>query len=106
MAQPPTEHDAGMTDEWRIEHDSMGDVRVPKNALWRAQTQRAVENFPLSGVTIDPALVSALGAIKSACAVANAELDVLDKETADAIAEAADSVAQGAHNDAFPIDVY
>jgi fumarate hydratase class II len=93
-------------EEFRIEHDSMGDVRVPKNALWRAQTQRAVENFPLSGVTIDPALISALGEIKSACAVANAELDVLDKDIAGAIAAAANAVAEGAHNDAFPIDVY
>jgi fumarate hydratase class II len=93
-------------DDFRIEHDSMGDVRVPKDALWRAQTQRAVENFPLSGVTIDPALISALGAIKAACAVANAELGVLDNETADAIAEAATAVAQGGHDDAFPIDIY
>jgi fumarate hydratase class II len=93
-------------DDFRIEHDSMGDVRVPKDALWRAQTQRAVENFPLSGVTIDPALIAALGAIKSACATVNGELGIIGSEVAKAIAAAAESVAQGAHNDAFPIDVY
>ncbi len=95
-----------MSEDFRIEHDSMGDVRVPKDALWRAQTQRAVENFPLSGVTIDPALISALGAIKSAAATVNGELGVIDKEIAEAIAEAAHAVARGEHDDAFPIDVY
>jgi fumarate hydratase class II len=93
-------------DEFRIEHDSMGDVRVPKHALWRAQTQRAVENFPLSGVTIDPALIGALGAIKAAAAKVNAELGVLDADIADAIAAAATEVSDGKHDDAFPIDVY
>jgi fumarate hydratase class II len=93
-------------DDFRIEHDSMGDVRVPKNALWRAQTQRAVENFPLSGVTIDPALIGALGAIKAAAAEVNAELGVLDADIAKVIVEAAHQVANGEHNDAFPIDVY
>ena len=93
-------------DDFRIEHDSMGDVRVPKNALWRAQTQRAVENFPLSGVTIDPALIGALGAIKGAAAEANAALGVLDADIARAIAAAAAEVANGDHDDAFPIDVY
>jgi fumarate hydratase, class II len=93
-------------DDFRIEHDSMGDVRVPKDALWRAQTQRAVENFPLSGVTIDPALISALGAIKAAAALVNAELGGLDAEIAAAVAAAATEVANGEHDDAFPIDVY
>jgi fumarate hydratase class II len=94
------------SEEFRIEHDSMGDVRVPRDALWRAQTQRAVENFPLSGVTIDRALIGALGAIKSAAATANAELGVVDPDIAAAIATAADEVAAGQHDDAFPIDVY
>jgi fumarate hydratase class II len=93
-------------DDFRIEHDSMGEVRVPKHALWRAQTQRAVENFPLSGVTIDPALIGALGAIKAAAAKVNAELGVLDADVAEAIAAAATEVADGKHDDAFPIDVY
>ena len=93
-------------EEFRIEHDSMGDVLVPKDALWRAQTQRAVENFPLSGVTVDPALIAALGAIKSAAATVNAELGVVEGDIAAAIAAAADEVAAGQHDDAFPIDVY
>jgi fumarate hydratase class II len=92
--------------DFRIEHDSMGDVRVPSSALWRAQTQRAVENFPLSGVTIDPALIAALGAIKAAAARVNAELGVVDPDVAAAIAAAADEIAAGRHDDAFPIDVY
>src|SRR5581483_7624819 len=97
----------GMTDEdYRIEHDSMGDVRVPKDALWRAQTQRAVENFPLSGVTIDPALIAALGAIKAAAATVNGQLGVLPDDLAAAIESAAREVADGKHNAAFPIDVY
>jgi fumarate hydratase, class II len=95
-----------MTEEFRIEHDSMGDVLVPKDALWRAQTQRAVENFPLSGVTIDPALIAALGAIKSAAAIVNAKLGVIDSDIAEAITAAADEVADGRYDDAFPIDVY
>jgi fumarate hydratase class II len=96
-----------MSDEdFRIEHDSMGDVRVPKNALWRAQTQRAVENFPLSGVRIDPALIGALGAIKGAAAEVNAELGVLDADIAKAISDAANEVAHAQHDSAFPIDVY
>jgi fumarate hydratase class II len=95
-----------MTDDFRIEHDSMGDVRVPKDALWRAQTQRAVENFPLSGVTIDPALIGALGAIKAAAAETNADLGVLDADIAKAIVTAATAISNGDHDDAFPIDVY
>jgi fumarate hydratase class II len=93
-------------EDFRVEHDSMGEVRVPKDALWRAQTQRAVENFPLSGVTVDPALIAALGAIKSAAAAVNAELGTLDPDIAAAISSAADEVATGEHDDAFPIDVY
>jgi fumarate hydratase, class II len=92
--------------EWRIEHDSMGDVRVPASALWRAQTQRAVENFPLSGRPIDSQLVAALGAIKSAAARVNADLGVLDADVAAAIKTAADEVAAGEHDDQFPIDVF
>jgi fumarate hydratase class II len=91
---------------YRIEHDSMGDVRVPKDARWRAQTQRAVENFPVSGQRIDPGLVRALGAIKWAAALANAGLGVLDRDIADAVAAAAGEVAEGQHYDEFPIDVF
>src|SRR4051795_2497345 len=85
------EHDA---DAWRVEHDSMGEVRVPASALWRAQTQRAVENFPLSGLTIDRRLIAALGAIKRAAARANADLGVLDPDIAAAFADAAGEVAE------------
>jgi fumarate hydratase class II len=90
----------------RIEHDSMGDVRVPAAALWRAQTQRAVENFPLSGLTIDSALIAALGSIKRAAAHANAELGVVEADVAAAIEAAAGEVAAGRHDDSFPIDVF
>jgi fumarate hydratase class II len=101
-----------MTDEqwrpndWRIEHDSMGDVRVPADALWRAQTQRAVENFPLSGLRIDASLVWALASIKGAAATVNGELGVIDADVAAAIHAAAAAVAAGGHDDAFPIDVF
>src|SRR4051812_5437911 len=89
-----TRHYASLFDmsEFRVEHDSMGDVRVPADALWRAQTQRAVENFPLSGVPIDRQLVAALGSIKGAAAVVNKELGILDADFADAIHDAAAEV--------------
>lgn len=92
--------------EYRIEHDTMGEVRVPVNALWRAQTQRAVENFPISGTPIESAQIRALAQIKAACATANAELGILDQDIADAIVAAADEVATGAHDAHFPIDVF
>jgi fumarate hydratase, class II len=92
--------------EFRIERDTMGEVRVPARALYRAQTQRAVENFPISGVPIDPALVAALGLIKGAAAQTNAQLGVLSAEKAAAIEKAAGAVAAGDHGAAFPIDVF
>ncbi|HWI01720.1 MAG TPA: lyase family protein, partial [Propionibacteriaceae bacterium] len=102
MTQPtdaaPAEH--------RIERDTMGEVKVPAQALWKAQTQRAVENFPISGVPIDPALIAALGLIKGAAAQANASLGVISEERAAAIVQAANAVASGAHNGEFPIDVF
>lgn len=91
---------------WRIEHDTMGEVRVPADALWRAQTQRAVENFPISGTPIESAQIKALAQVKAACAQANAELGILDADVADAIVTAAREVATGAHDDHFPIDVF
>src|SRR3954462_10077055 len=106
MPLRPIEHDAGMTDEFLVEHDSMGEVRVPKDALWRAQTQRAVENFPISGGTIDPALTSALGLLKAVAATVNMTLGVLPADVADAVHSAAAEVADGAHDDQFPIDVF
>ena len=84
----------------------MGEVRVPADALWRAQTQRAVENFPISGTPIEPRLIHAIGHVKAAAAVTNGELGVLPAEQADAIAAAAREVAEGAHDAAFPIDVF
>ena len=92
--------------EYRIEHDTMGEIKVPADALWRAQTQRAVENFPISGTPIESAQIKALAQIKSACAKANAELGILEQDMADAIVVAAEEVATGRHDDQFPIDVF
>jgi fumarate hydratase class II len=91
---------------WRVEHDSMGDVRVPAAAKWQAQTQRAVENFPVSGLTIDRSLIEALARIKGAAAGVNSRLGVLPADRAEAIAAAAAEVAAGDWDDEFPIDVY
>jgi fumarate hydratase, class II len=95
-----------MPEEHRIERDTMGEVRVPTRALYKAQTQRAVENFPISGMPIDQALIRALGLIKGAAAQTNAKLGVLDRDVAAAIASAAGSVAAGEHDAEFPIDVF
>ena len=92
--------------ETRIERDTMGEVRVPADALWRAQTQRAVENFHVSGRGLEPAHIHALALIKGAAAAVNVELGVLDKELGEAIEAAADEVAAGAHDDQFPIDTF
>jgi fumarate hydratase class II len=92
--------------DYRIEHDSMGEVRVPADALWRAQTQRAVENFPISGTPIEPALVHAIGRVKAAAARVNGELGILAPEQAEAIVAAATAVAEGSHDGDFPIDVF
>ncbi|RBL85644.1 aspartate ammonia-lyase, partial [Streptomyces cavourensis] len=92
--------------EFRIEHDSMGEVKVPLHAKWRAQTQRAVENFPLSGQRLERAHIEALARIKGAAAKVNAELKVLDPEIADAIQEAAAEVASGRWDAHFPVDVF
>lgn len=94
------------TSGFRIERDTMGEVRVPADALWRAQTQRAVENFPISGRGLEPSHIHALARIKGAAAQVNAELGVLDKELADAIVTAAGRVAAGDQDDQFPIDVF
>src|SRR5690606_21177591 len=113
---PPTAvvHDGSMTStphtppegEYRIEHDTMGDVRVPAHALYRAQTQRAVENFPISGTPLERSHIEALARVKKAAARANAELGVLPADVAEAIVSAADEVASGAHDAHFPVDVY
>ena len=93
-------------DGYRTEHDSMGEVRVPAGAKWGAQTQRAVENFPISGQRLERAHIEALARIKAAAARVNAGLGVLDPDTAKAVAEAADEVAEGRWDGEFPIDVF
>jgi fumarate hydratase class II len=90
----------------RIEHDTMGEIAVPDEARWGAQTQRAVENFPISGLRIDRSLIEALARIKGAAALANAELGVLSQDIAQAIADASAEVAAGQHDAHFPIDVF
>ncbi|KPK56426.1 MAG: aspartate ammonia-lyase [Thiotrichales bacterium SG8_50] len=96
-----------MTDQdFRIERDSMGELHVPRDALYGAQTQRAVENFPISGLAMPRAFIRALGLIKAACARVNAELGLLDSTRADAIRDAAAEVAAGSHDAQFPIDVF
>ncbi|MFB6611933.1 class II fumarate hydratase [Agromyces sp. NPDC056379] len=94
--------------DYRIEHDTMGEVRVPASALYRAQTQRAVENFPISGAGLEPQQIQALARIKKAAAQANAQLGVLDPAIAKAIEDAADEVIAGVHGytEHFPVDVY
>ncbi|MFE4333321.1 MULTISPECIES: class II fumarate hydratase [unclassified Streptomyces] len=104
-AQATAQTPADGTD-FRIEHDSMGEVRVPKDARWRAQTQRAVENFPISGQRLERAHIEALARIKAAAAKVNAGLKVLDPDIALAIQEAAEEVAEGRWDAHFPIDVF
>ncbi|MFE3766631.1 class II fumarate hydratase [Streptomyces sp. NPDC059104] len=94
------------SEEFRTEHDSMGEVRVPAHAKWRAQTQRAVENFPLSGQRLERAHIEALARIKAAAAVVNEKLGVLDAGTAGAVRSAAAEVADGRWDDHFPVDVF
>ncbi len=92
--------------EYRIERDTMGEVKVPAGALWRAQTQRAVENFPVSGTGLERAHVAALAQIKAAAAHVNARLGVIAPEVAAAVEEAAAEVAAGRYDDQFPVDVF
>jgi fumarate hydratase class II len=92
--------------DYRVEHDTMGEVRVPAAALWRAQTQRAVENFPISGTGLERQHIRALAQIKAAAAAVNAELGVLDRRIAEAIVAAAEDVIAGTHDDQFPVDVF
>ncbi|EGD56396.1 class II fumarate hydratase [Gordonia neofelifaecis] len=92
--------------EYRIEHDTMGEVRVPADALWRAQTQRAVENFPISFRPLERTQIRALGLLKAATAQVNRDLGLLDATKAEAIVAAAREIADGRHDDQFPIDVF
>ncbi|MDQ1480026.1 MAG: fumarate hydratase, class [Actinomycetota bacterium] len=96
-------------DRYRVEHDSMGDVKVPADALWGAQTQRAVDNFPISGIPVNERVIRALAMIKAEAARVNAGIaDVpdVDRRIAGAIAAAADEIAGGGHLDQFPIDAF
>ena len=95
-----------MTEEYRIEHDSMGDVRVPAQAKWAAQTQRAVENFPISDTRVERSLIAALATLKGAAALVNARLKLVDRDVAQAVHEAAAEVAAGRWDDQFPVDVF
>jgi len=101
MAKP-----ASKQARFRIEHDSMGELQVPADALWGAQTQRALDNFHISGRPMPEAFVHALALVKASAAVVNGHLGLLERERADAIMEAATAIAGGAHADQFPIDRY
>lgn len=92
--------------DYRIEHDTMGEVRVPASALYGAQTQRAVENFPISGSGLESAQIVALARIKRAAAIVNGEMGILDQDIANAIASAAELLISGEHHDQFPVDTY
>jgi len=91
---------------YRTEKDSMGEIQVPQDARYGAQTQRAVENFPISGLTMPRAFLYGLGLVKQACAEANASLGLLERDKAEAIIEAAQQVAKGQHDAEFPVDVF
>jgi fumarate hydratase, class II len=92
--------------KYRIEKDSLGEVRVPKEAMYGAQTQRAIDNFPVSGIRFPRSFISALGIIKAATAGVNLELGLLDRERASAIMQASDEVASGQWDEHFPIDIF
>ncbi|MGA9751592.1 MAG: class II fumarate hydratase [Acidobacteriota bacterium] len=92
--------------DFRIETDSLGEVRVPSRALWGAQTQRAVENFPISGLRMPRRVIRAFGRVKRACAALNRERGSLPAEVADAIILAAAEVVEGRHDGQFPVDIF
>jgi len=94
------------TDDTRTERDSMGEMQVPAQAYYGASTQRAALNFPISDLRIPRRMIRALGLIKWAAAKTNAELGLIDAKLAEAIAEAADEVAEGKHDDQFVVDVF
>ena len=95
-----------MGSEYRTESDSLGEMEVPADAYWGAQTQRAVENFPISGITFGRRFIRALGIVKKGAAQANRELGLLEESVAAAIIEAADEVIAGEHDEEFPVDVF
>ncbi|WP_436935380.1 class II fumarate hydratase [Halovenus marina] len=95
-----------MSEDYRIEQDSLGEMEVPADAYWGAQTQRAIGNFPISKVTFGRRFVRALGVVKKAAAQANRDLGLVEEERASCIIEAADEVIAGEHDDQFPVDVF
>ena len=95
-----------MTTSFRVEHDSMGEIKVPADALWGAQTQRAVDNFRISGLTLPRPFIGALGLVKQAAARANNDLRLLEAGVAQAVEAAAAEVAAGRHDAHFPLDVF
>ncbi len=101
-----TQGDWTVNTRYRIETDSMGEVRVPLEALYSAQTQRAVDNFPVSGLTMPRSVIRALGYIKAALATSNAELGLLDKDMSAAIVNASMAIAEGKYDDQFPVDIF
>ena len=97
---------ASMNREYRTEADSLGEIEVPADAYWGASTQRALENFPISGIRFDRRFVRALGIVKKASAQANRDLGLLEADVADAIVAASDEVIAGEHDEHFPVDVF
>src|SRR6266576_3221613 len=95
-----------MRTSFRVERDSMGEIKVPADALWGAHTQRAVQNFPISGLTMPRPFIGALGLVKQAAARANKDLKLLEPKVAQTVEEAAAEVAAGVHDEQFPIDVF
>lgn len=93
-------------DDYRVERDSMGEVRVPREALYKAQTQRAIENFPISGLRMSRTFIRALGLVKAVAAAVNRDLGQLEGRMAEAIQAAATEVSEGKHDEHFPIDVF
>ena len=95
-----------MSDGYRIEKDSLGEVRVPTDVLYGAQTQRALENFPISGQRFGRGFIQALGLLKKAAALANKELGTLDAEIAEVVAAAAGEVSEGKWDEEFVLDIF
>src|SRR2546430_8085162 len=97
---------ACMRTSFRVERDSMGEIKVPAEALWGAHTQRAVQNFPVSGLTMPRPFIGALGLVKQAAVRVNRDLKLLEPKLAQAVEEAAAEVAAGVHDAQVPIDVF
>jgi fumarate hydratase class II len=93
-------------DEYRIDKDSLGDVKIPKEAYWGAQTQRAIDNFPVSGIAFSSPFIRSMAIIKRACASVNRDMNLLDRRSADAIAKACDEIIDGRFADQFPLDIF